>query len=292
MSQLPIILTHGYLGFGTLGPLNYFNNVATVLAQLGAKEVYAADVPPKGSLADRSSQLAAQIRQHVPTGKVHLIAHSMGGLDSRYLISHGNGRELIATLTTLGSPFRGTFAADVAADPLKLLQIGATKLLAAILRFEVRGLALWPFAAPAQIHFALGAFRDAVSRLDKGDYSNAAVYFKGLFSLDDAALHELTTENCLRLFPADEQDLAGVPSSSYAGALEPAAASPFLSAPAILLDATSQTNDGLVSIPSATLKNHRRTLPVDHLGLIGWGPTDVSDCFREIYAGLPEIGTA
>jgi pimeloyl-ACP methyl ester carboxylesterase len=287
MPQLPIVLTHGYLGFGTLGPFNYFKDVANVLAQMGAKEVYAVDVPPKGSLADRSSQLAAQIRQHVPSGKVHLIAHSMGGLDSRYLISKGNGRDLVATLTTLGSPFCGTVAADIAADPLRLKQIGVAKLLAAITRFELHGVSLWPFAAPAQIHFALGAFRDAIARIDQSDYSNAATYFRGVFSLDNAALHELTTDNCHTLFPEDENDLAGIPSASYAGVLESAATTPFLSASAIVLDAAGQPNDGLVSVQSASLKNHRGTLPVDHLGLVGWGPKDVSDTFREIYRNLP-----
>jgi triacylglycerol lipase len=287
MPQLPIVLTHGYLGFGTLGPFNYFNKVATTLAQQGAQQVYAVDVPPKGSLADRSAQLAAQIREHVPSGKVHLIAHSMGGLDSRYLISKGNGRELIATLTSLGSPFRGTFAADVAANPANLLKLGTGKLLAALLRFQTRGLTLWPFAAPKQIQFTLGAFQDAIARLNSSDYSNAATYFRGLFSLDNPALHELTTDNCSKLFPDDESDLQGVPTASYAGALDSAAASPFLTAPAILLDANGEPNDGLVPVRSASLKNHRGTLAVDHLGLVGWGPTDVSDCFRQIYAGFP-----
>lgn len=286
MPSLPIVLAHGYLGFGTLGPLSYFNNVARILAQMGAKQVYATDVSPKGSISERASQLAAQIRQHVPNGKVHVIAHSMGGLDARFLIGNGNGREMIATLTTLGTPFRGTFVADVVTDPLKLNQAGAARILESIARYEIRALAVWPFAAPAQAHFGVAELRDAVERLGTGDYSQVASYFTGLFSLDDAALRELTTENCRRLFHDDEQDLQGVITSSYAGSIEPAQASPFLNASAILLDATGAPNDALVPVDSAKLRNHRRTLPVDHLGLIGWGPTDVSDLYREIYGAL------
>jgi pimeloyl-ACP methyl ester carboxylesterase len=288
MPALPIILAHGYLGFGTSGPLNYFNNVARILAQLGAKDVYATDVPPKGSISDRASKLAEQIRGHVPNGKAHVIAHSMGGLDARFLIGNANGGELIATLITLGTPFRGTFAADVARDPSKLQQIGVAPILAAIARYEISGLAIWPFAAPAQVHFAVAQLRDAVQGIATADYSRAASYFSGLFSLDDDALSELTTENCVRLFPDDEQDLQGVPGFSYAGSIEPAAVSPFLGAPAILLDAVGESNDGLVSVSSAKLRDHRRTLAVDHLGLIGWGPTDVSGCYREIYSSLPQ----
>jgi triacylglycerol lipase len=288
MAQLPIVLAHGYLGFGTLGPLNYFNNVASVLKQSGAQEVYATDVDPKGSLDDRSSQLAAQIRHFVPTGKVHLIAHSMGGLDARYLIGKPHGEDLIASLTALGSPFQGTFAADVAADRSKLLQVGAPKLLAALQQLQVGAVTHLPETLPQQIRFTVGAFRSALSGLTTSDYSNAGTYFKGLFSLSDAAVKELTTEQCLQRFPADEHDLKGVPSSSYAGLVDSSAASPFLSASAVVLSAMGQPNDGIVPVRSATLKDHRGTLNnVDHLGLVGWGPTDVSGCYKEIYQRLP-----
>jgi pimeloyl-ACP methyl ester carboxylesterase len=287
MPSLPIILAHGYLGFGTLGPLSYFNNVAKILTQLGAQDVFATDVPPKGSISDRAAALAEQIRGHVPKGKVHVIAHSMGGLDARFLIGNRDGADLIATLTTLGSPFRGTFAADVASDPSKLQQVGVVRLLAAIARYEIGGLDLWPFAAPAQVHFAADQLRDAVGGIPAGDYSRVATYFSGLFSLDDSALSELTMENCVRLFRDDEKDLKGVPAFSYAGSIQPAAVSPLLGASAILLDAMGEPNDGLVPVSSATLQHHGADLPVDHLGLIGWGPTDVSAYYRAIYASLP-----
>ncbi len=284
--MLPIVLTHGYLGFGTIGPIDYFNNVVPVLNQMGASAVYPVDVPPKGNLVDRSTQLAAQIRKYVPAGKVHLIAHSMGGLDARYLIQQGNGRDLIATLTTLGSPFRGTVVADVADSPAKLIQIGPAKLLAAVVRFQIRTAVLLPVAAPAKFTFALNTFQDALTRLNGSDYSYAGQYFKQVFSLDDKALPELRTENCARQFPVDESDLQGIPTCSYAGSIEAAAVSPFLSASAILLDTAGTPHDGLVPVPSASLKDHRGNWPVDHLGLTGWGPTDVSNSFREIYSRL------
>ena len=66
----PIILAHGYLGFGTLGPFAYFNHVAEMLRQCGIQDVHATDVLPKGSLEERSHELGRQIRQLVPTGKV------------------------------------------------------------------------------------------------------------------------------------------------------------------------------------------------------------------------------
>jgi triacylglycerol lipase len=283
--MLPVILAHGYLGFGSLGPLVYFRPVAGLFTQLGAHDVYATNVDPKGGIEERSTELAAQIRQHVPDGKVHLIAHSMGGLDARYLIGRKNGRDIIATLTTLGSPFQGTLAADIMADPAHLKAINPRLLFESIALYELQLAASWPLSAAAQMHFALRELRDAVTHLAQGDYNHVASYFHGLFRLSDTALGELTSANCRRMFP-DAHDLDGIPSYSYAGSVLPASVSPVLNVPALVLQAAGYTNDGVVPLESAKLRKHMRTMPVDHLGLIGWTPADVSENYREIFETL------
>eukprot|EP01119_Soliformovum_irregulare_P019046 TRINITY_DN5960_c0_g1_i2.p2 TRINITY_DN5960_c0_g1~~TRINITY_DN5960_c0_g1_i2.p2 ORF type:complete len:161 (-),score=35.55 TRINITY_DN5960_c0_g1_i2:92-574(-) len=48
--------------------------------------------------------------------KVHLIAHSMGGLDARYYISMLGGNEHVYSLTTLSTPHRGSPNADYAVE--------------------------------------------------------------------------------------------------------------------------------------------------------------------------------
>src|SRR6202163_260619 len=69
----------------------------------------------------RAGVLADAIQQRYPEGAIHIIAHSMGGLDSRTLIArnlHGlsvPGR--IASLTTLSTPHRGSPVADLLAGP-------------------------------------------------------------------------------------------------------------------------------------------------------------------------------
>jgi pimeloyl-ACP methyl ester carboxylesterase len=287
MPSLPIVLAHGYLGFGTLGPLNYFNNVASILQAAGATQVFAPDVSPKGTLQTRSAQLAQAINDRFHDQKVHLIAHSMGGLDARFLIA--GGATNIASLTTLGTPFRGTLAADVAADPARLLHVNPAQLVAAIGRYEIEMAAAWPFETEAQTHFAIGQLRTAVANLEKGDYSGLATYFRGLFSLDDGALNELTTEQCRQNFPGDQHDLRGVPAYSYAGLIAPARVTPLLTVPAILLASTGQQSDGIVPLASATLENHKGTLQADHFGLVGWTPTDVSNCYRQIYATISSL---
>ena len=284
--MLPIVLAHGYLGFSSLGPLQYFNHVAQIFTKLGARDVFATNVPPRGSLEERSTALAEQIREHVPSGKVHLVAHSMGGLDTRYLITHKNGRDLTATLTTLGSPFQGTLAADIASDPGRLAQVNAAKLLEAIARYEFQTALKWPSLANADTRFALVELRDLVANhAAGGSLIQLHKYFSGLFTLDDAALRELNTENCRKLF-SDPHDLDGIPCYSYAGSLEPSSVSPILVVPALVLTASGQPNDGVVPMESAFLPVSQGVLPVDHLGLIGWTPASVEATYTQIFKTL------
>lgn len=64
----------------------------------------------------RSNQLSAQINDILnSTGhsKVHIFAHSMGGLDARHMIVDIDGMaDKVASLTTIGTPHLGTSLAD------------------------------------------------------------------------------------------------------------------------------------------------------------------------------------
>lgn len=116
-----IVLAHGLFGFGDLLPgilsslpsVHYFNLVADHFRDLG-HNVLEPQVDPIGSIENRGTQLAEKIlRQTNPTDKVHILAHSMGGLDSRFAISNREDlAERIATLVTLGTPHRGSPVAD------------------------------------------------------------------------------------------------------------------------------------------------------------------------------------
>jgi triacylglycerol lipase len=74
-------------------------------------------VPGVDSVEVRAKALAPQIDAFMmATGatKVHIIGHSMGGLDARYLISKLGYANKVASLTTISSPHRGSPLADVA----------------------------------------------------------------------------------------------------------------------------------------------------------------------------------
>jgi triacylglycerol lipase len=112
----PIVLVHGILGFDNLKVCGwtlarYFARIPEVLGALGNR-VLVARLSPTGAVAERASQLKAFLDQHTPGEPVHLVAHSMGGLDARYLITRLGMAERVLTLTTLGTPHRGTAFAD------------------------------------------------------------------------------------------------------------------------------------------------------------------------------------
>jgi triacylglycerol lipase len=121
-----IVLAHGILGFYKAFGFEYFNGVAEHLRKRPAR-VVAPAVSPTGGIAQRGEELRAAIwaalRDGVlnPEEKVHIIGHSMGGLDSRYLLSPANERTTrendlaphVATLTTISAPHRGSPIADL-----------------------------------------------------------------------------------------------------------------------------------------------------------------------------------
>lgn len=118
-----IVLAHGLFGFGNLSAnlpslVNYFNGVASHLRR-GGHTVIEPQVNPIGSVQQRGDQLASAIlSQTGPGDRVHVIAHSMGGLDARHAITNRKDVvQRIATLVTIGTPHRGSPVADAVANP-------------------------------------------------------------------------------------------------------------------------------------------------------------------------------
>ncbi len=62
------------------------------------------------SIERRATYVAEQLKGE--SGPLHLVAHSMGGMDARYYITHLDGYKKTVSLTTLATPHRGSTAAD------------------------------------------------------------------------------------------------------------------------------------------------------------------------------------
>ncbi|MBF5045857.1 thioesterase [Aggregicoccus sp. 17bor-14] len=116
----PIVLAHGVLGFDALelgGKRHeYFRGIPAHLRTLGC-DVHLVQVPPVGSVAERAEALSRAVRS-LDAERVHIIAHSMGGLDARYAISRLGLASRVASLTTIGTPHHGTPLADLGTDLL------------------------------------------------------------------------------------------------------------------------------------------------------------------------------
>lgn len=126
----PIVLAHGLLGFDELrlaGPylpgVQYWRGIREALTARGV-DVITATVPPSASIEQRAEELARDIEAGAKGKDVNIIAHSMGGLDSRYMISHLLPQKFkVLSLTTIASPHRGSSVADYVFD-----QIGSDRL--------------------------------------------------------------------------------------------------------------------------------------------------------------------
>jgi triacylglycerol lipase len=116
----PIVLVHGLFGFdqvrlGKWVLANYFNAIPHSLRSAG-NQVLVPRLSPTGGIADRAAQLKTYLNDNCPGEPVHLLAHSMGGLDSRFMISRLGMANRVLTLTTLGTPHHGSAFADWAED--------------------------------------------------------------------------------------------------------------------------------------------------------------------------------
>lgn len=112
----PIVLVHGLFGFHTIGPLDYFHGVADALREGGAT-VYAPAVSAANLSEVRGEQLLQELlalKAAYGHEKFHLIGHSHGGPTARYVAAVAP--ELVASVTTVGSPHTGSKTADAMKD--------------------------------------------------------------------------------------------------------------------------------------------------------------------------------
>lgn len=126
-TSYPIILAHGICAFDRLlrpvSPLDnadndaahYFRKIRSTLTKRGFT-VFHSRVSWAGSLERRASDLRDALTL-ITQGfsrwpRVHIIGHSMGGLDARWMVYRFRMEERVASLTTIGTPHHGTSYAD------------------------------------------------------------------------------------------------------------------------------------------------------------------------------------
>lgn len=113
----PVVMAHGAIWLGALGldslSGDYWSGVVQRFQELGVPTI-SPQVNPAGSIQERAAELKAAIDRVFPRGKVNILAHSMGGLDARYMIKMLGMGHRVASLTTISTPHRGSWYADFA----------------------------------------------------------------------------------------------------------------------------------------------------------------------------------
>lgn len=121
-TKYPILLVHGIF-FRDWQFLNYWGRIPKELIRNGAAVYYGKQqsAAPVAVSAAELSRRIGEVLEEAQCDKVNIIAHSKGGLDSRYAISLLGMSSHVASLTTVNTPHRGCVFAE---RLLKLLPKG------------------------------------------------------------------------------------------------------------------------------------------------------------------------
>lgn len=283
-TRYPIVLAHGF----DASPTNRwgFNDVAETLEADG-HEVIVATVPPYASVETRAEHLAYVVHDVLMDGhdKVNIVAHSMGGLDARYLTSSLGYGNFVASVTTISTPHRGSNVADGVLKVLDGLAVD-DELLDDVA--SLWGLTFNELAQDSDVRAALeGISLAEADRFNAENPDHPAVFYQSWAGVSSVAgLPNFKDEAACERFvhghgKADVMAASLVPMASLAAhglSLYP--------------------NDGMVRVQSAKWGQFHGCILADHLDEVGHGldgPVERTGWnhrafYREVARGLAERG--
>lgn len=246
----PIVLVHGFLGNGELAN---FNTAIVEGLENDGHAVVRASVPPLGSVSIRAKALAHEVDATLKsTGatKVNIIAHSMGGLDARELVSVLGYGDRVASVTTISTPHRGARVADVALGLVSGAREEALDAFGKLVDEDPNSVDV-----KGALHDLSEANADAFAASHPDD---ARVYYQSWAGV--SSLFAIPN-------PADARACEGK-LLAHAGRAD--LMSPILAPAApIIAHGKADPNDGFVLVSSAKHGNFRGCVPADHADEIG-----------------------
>ncbi len=259
----PIVLAHGFFGFEDFAGadfLTYFFEVREDLARRGETLVFTPAVDPFGDSTRRGEQLLAEVEailDETGYGKVNLIGHSQGGLDARY-VAHERP-EWIASVTTLGTPHRGTPMLDV------LLGVVEDDRLAALVDDLVRLLG-------APLYDEVGRETSLFEALRQLSREGAAAFNERYPDVAGIPYYSIAGRSDRRFAFSQCAPDGAAPAflERWEGYLDPI--DPLLAISEAIVDGgfgSPYPNDGLVRIEDARWGTFLGCIPADHLDQVG-----------------------
>ena len=188
--KYPIVLVHGLGAQSNYGPVEYFFGLPKLLKESN-NQIVIPNLTAWHTIEYRAQQLKEQINAAFPQGKLNLIGHSMGGLDIRYLTSCLDFKDRVASVTTIGTPNRGTSIGDLATGVLP--DSAFTAMNRVLQYFDSHSGALKQVTR----QFCLGAFSDLTPNVPEVGYFSAT-----------SAIGEPVMKNSLPVFWLSHQILS------------------------------------------------------------------------------------
>ncbi|KAF8934239.1 Alpha/Beta hydrolase protein [Dissophora ornata] len=275
----PVVLCHGLFGFDKMGPeaiphlqIHYWSGIQKALTKLGVK-VVVAKVPRTGSIKERAEDLHRFLSSTMEGMPINFVAHSMGGLDCRYLISHIHDKNYeVQTLTTLSTPHRGSPMMDWFRDNIGvgLLQQSEEEAMHKLGKAAKLSKAAVQEASETLHTYLENAAGRVVSSANRA--APHASYISPLLNrliplLDTPAYANLTTTYCNEVFNPNTPDDPRVSYFSYGASVPQIPLWAPLGFPWEVIKAKEGDNDGLVSTQSARWGKYVETVEADHWDL-------------------------
>ncbi|KAG8774699.1 hypothetical protein FRC12_001866 [Ceratobasidium sp. 428] len=283
----PIVFCHGLFGFDTLtlGPsfapvsIPHWRGISEVLAAAGA-DVLVTRVPATSAVPSRAAVLREKIAETYPGRSVHLIGHSMGGLDCRHLASQlmkemngevemEDGEEVEeGTSVQRGGEYRHEGGPERDADEESKKAEAAERKRKKLPPFKV--LSVTTIATPHRGSAFADYFLSTLGRQHLPGF--VSLMDKLPIGGGDGKAFESLTLDSMRKFNQETPDDPEVHYFSWGAKFEPGIldALGFGFSHKIILQKEGP-NDGLVSVKSARWGTYLGTLDgVNHLELVGW----------------------
>jgi triacylglycerol lipase len=245
----PIVLAHGLFGFQSLGPLDYFYGIHDALTAQG-RVVFAPRVDAVQSPDVRGAQLVAAIedaKKQTGAKKVIVIGHSQGGLDARWAAMHD--ADSIAAVVTVATPHRGSPVADVAFGILPGDSTAALDVLATFFGVSTAGSST-SFQGAMMALSSAGAAQFNALVPDVPGMPYYSIAGRSNYAHADACI------------PAAADFMA-----TWDGSVDPLKVelAPVAAILAAAVSPATPTQDGLVTVDSATWGTFLGCIPADHL---------------------------